>query len=259
MFPLLFQIGPFPVHTYGLMIAIGFFVSVSMIRRLSQQSGLDPQKMADFAFWFLLVGFIGARSLFVITRWSDFAADPLAIFKIWEGGLVFFGGPLLAVPFGIWMVHRSKISGWKGIDIFLPPIAIAHAFGRLGCLAAGCCYGRPTDLPWAVRLNSELVDKAHRGVALHPVQLYEAVALTLLFAGLLWLFPRKKFDGQVGLSYLLAYPIVRSIIEEFRGDSVRGFVIDGFLSTSQFISLVIFLVALIALIWRVREVNEMRK
>jgi phosphatidylglycerol:prolipoprotein diacylglycerol transferase len=252
MYPLLLKIGPISIHTYGLMIAFGFFAAIATIRRLSPRAGLNPDQMADFAFWFLVVGFLGARALFVITRWQDFAGDPLAIFKIWEGGLVFFGGPLVGIPFALWMLRKNGISGWKGIDVFLPAVAVAHAFGRVGCLAAGCCYGRPTELPWGIRLNSDLVDAGHRGISLHPVQLYESAALLVLFAGLLWLFPRRKFDGQVGLTYLFTYPILRSIIEEFRGDSIRGYVVDGVLSTSQFISVLVFVVALVFLVIRLR-------
>ena len=254
MLPLLFKIGPFPVHTYGLLIAIGFLVAVSTIRRLSSRNGLDPNQMADFAFWLMVVGFLGARVLFVVTRWQDYAADPLAILRVWEGGLVFFGGPLAGIPFGLWLMKKKGISGWKAIDVFLPGVTIAHAFGRLGCVAAGCCYGRPTSLPWGIRFNSELVDVSHRGIPLHPVQLYESAALAVLFAGLWWLFPRRKFDGQVGLTYLLVYPILRSILEEFRGDSVRGFVIDGVLSTSQFISVMVFITALVVLLRRLSGV-----
>lgn len=247
MYPLLLKLGPISIHTYGLMVALGFFAALSVVRELAPASGLDPERSADTAFWLLVVGFIGARALFVITRFEDFAPDPLSVFKIWEGGLVFFGGPLVAIPWSIWWFKRNKISFWKSIDIYLPALTIAHAMGRLGCLAAGCCYGRPTDLPWGIHLHSELVEPSFRGVSLHPVQLYESAALIVFFLGLLVLHKRRKFDGQVGVTYLLAYPFIRSFIETFRGDSVRGFVIDGMLSTSQFISILFFAAGLWAL------------
>lgn len=252
MLPLLFKLGPISIHTYGLMIAVGFFLAVGTIRKLAPRSGLDPDKSADFAFWLLLVGFLGARGLFVLTRWTDFAADPLAILRVWEGGLVFFGGPLAALPFAVWMLRRQGVSVWSAMDVYLPAVAVAHALGRIGCVAAGCCYGRPADLPWSIRLDSDLVDAAHRGIPLHPVQLYEFSALMVLYSGLMWLHPRRRFDGQVGLTYLLAYPVIRSLVEEFRGDSIRGFVIDGVLSTSQFISVLVFVAAAVALLFRLR-------
>lgn len=237
MHPVLLKLGPLTIHTYGFLIAIGFFLGLATVRRLAPRSGIDAEKAVDATFWLMVVGFVGARALFVVTRWSDYMADPISIFKIWEGGLVFFGGPMLAIPWGIWWFRRNRIPFWKASDVILPALVIGHALGRLGCLAAGCCYGRPTESGWGLRLHSELVEPALRGVLLHPVQLYESAALFVLFGGLLWLHRHRKFDGQVGITYLLAYPVIRSIVETFRGDAVRGFVIDGLLSTSQFISI----------------------
>jgi phosphatidylglycerol:prolipoprotein diacylglycerol transferase len=259
VYPLLLKFAPVSIHTYGLMIAVGFFAALTAVRRLSSRIGLDPERMADFVFWFMVVGLLGARTLYVMTRWEDFSVDPLAIFRIWEGGLVFYGGPLAVIPFAVWLLRKNRISVWNGVDIFLPALTISHAFGRLGCVAAGCCYGKVTDLPWGIRLSSELVDLSHRGVPLHPVQLYEAFLLLILFAGLVWLFPRRKFEGQVGLVYLFAYPVIRGFTEEFRGDVVRGFVIDGVLSTSQAISIVFILIASGFMIARLRSLGDSSK
>lgn len=137
----------------------------------------------------------------------------------------------------------------------IPGLVIAHAFGRFGCLAAGCCYGKPTDSPLGIKLYSDLVDPAMRGIPLHPTQLYESFALFVLFAGLLWVSRKKVFDGQVVLTYFITYPIIRSVIEVFRGDLVRGFVIEDILSTSQFISLLVFLGATATLVVRLKKKN----
>jgi phosphatidylglycerol---prolipoprotein diacylglyceryl transferase len=254
--PTLLHIGPFPVHTYGLLIAIGFLVSVQVIKFLSEKSKLNVDLILDLTFWNLLVGFLGARTLFVITRWESFMSDPLSIFKVWEGGLVFYGGPIFAIPLTIWFLRKNKLPLWRTIDVLAPGLVIGHAFGRLGCLAAGCCYGKPTGGNWGIKFDSELVDIPLRGVYLHPTQIYESVALFLVFIGLLFVFRRKKFDGQVGLVYLMVYPIVRSIIEAFRGDVIRGFVIDGILSTSQFISILMFLGATTALVLRLNGLSK---
>ncbi len=253
MHPILFEFAGITIHTYGFLIAVGFLLSVQLIRRLSIRSGIDPQKMADFSFWFLLVAFGGARLLFVVTRWDYFSADPLAIFKVWEGGLVFFGGLITGLPFIFWYFSRNKISVWKAVDILAPGAAIAHAFGRVGCFAAGCCYGKPTDSFLGLKFDSPLVDRALQGIPLHPTQLYESTALLILTGGLLYLFKRKSFDGQVGVAYLMSYSVIRSIIEMFRGDLVRGFVIDGVLSTSQFISIFVFATGLALMIYRLRN------
>jgi phosphatidylglycerol---prolipoprotein diacylglyceryl transferase len=256
MYPLLLKIGPIPIHTYGMMIALGFFAALATVRHLAPRSGLDPDHSADTAFWLLVVGFIGARALFVITRFQDYASDPLSIFKLWEGGLVFFGGPLLALPWAVWWFRKHRVSFWKSIDVYFPAVTVAHALGRVGCIAAGCCYGRPTDSTWGLKLYSELVDPSLRGIPLHPVQLYEAGALLVLYAGLIWIHRRRKFDGQVGISYLMAYPLIRSIVETFRGDTVRGFLFGGLLSTSQFISILFFATGAILLKVRLSRLRK---
>lgn len=255
MHPLLFQLGPIPVHTYGFLIAIGFLIAVQVIKRLAERAKLDVNRVLDLVFWTMLVGFIGARFLFVLTRIDYFMANPGDLFKVWEGGLVFFGGPLAAIPFVIWYTRKYKLPLWSTMDVMIPGLAIAHVFGRFGCVAAGCCYGKPTGGDWGLKLNSDLVDPAFRGIYLHPVQLYEAGAVLALFFGLIWVSRRKLFDGQVVLTYFMAYPIVRSVTELFRGDLIRGFVIDEWLSTSQFISLLVFLGAGFVLFWRLNQVR----
>jgi phosphatidylglycerol:prolipoprotein diacylglycerol transferase len=256
MHPLLFKIGSIPVHSYGFLIAIGFLVAVFVIRKLSLRSHLDPERVLDFTFWLLLVGFIGARVLYILTRLDYFESDPAAIFRVWEGGLVFFGGPLACIPFAVWYIKKHGMPLWKTMDVLIPGLVINHAFGRFGCLAAGCCYGKPTGGSWGIKLYSDLVDQDMRGIPLHPTQLYEASALLILFAGLMILFRRKAFDGQIVLTYFIAYPIIRSIIEIFRGDSIRGFVIDDVLSTSQFISILVVIGASIVLAYRLKSLHR---
>ena len=257
MHPLLFEINlgflKIPLHTYGFMIAIGFLMGIWSVRRLSFKSGMNADLNADLAFWLLMYGFLGARVLFIITRFDYFMQNPIDMIKVWEGGLVFFGGLIAATAYSFYYFKKHSLNVWKMIDVFVPGLVVAHAFGRLGCLSAGCCYGRLTDVPWAIRLNSDLVDESLRNMPIHPTQLYESVSLFLLFAGLLYTFKHRKFEGQVGLTYFMIYPIIRSIIEIYRGDSIRGFVIDGILSTSQFISILVFLGALLMLLIRMKQ------
>ena len=249
MHPVLLSLGPITIHTYGFLVALGFILALEVIRRLSLRSKLNPEKMVEVCYGLLFIGFLGARTLYIITRWNDFAVDPWAVFKVWEGGLVFLGGPIADIPYLIWIFRKTKLPVWKSLDVFAPGLVLAHAMGRLGCLASGCCYGKPTGTEFGIRFYSELVDPYLRGVLLHPTQLYESFSLFILFAGLIWTHRKKLFDGQVALTYLLVYPIIRSIIEVFRGDQIRGFVIDQVLSTSQFISIFIFIGAAVAL-WR---------
>lgn len=255
MFPELFRIGSLTIHTYGFLTAIGFLVAIAVIKNLSKRSGLPPQKIVDMAFWCLVLGLVGARVLFIITRFQEFLNAPADMFKIWQGGLVFYGGFIAALIYCVLYLRKHKLGLWKVFDVLTPGLVIAHMFGRFGCLAAGCCYGRPTGGEWGVRLSSDLVEPILRGVPLHPTQLYEATGLFVIFLGLLYEFRRKKFDGQVFLVYAMTYPILRSIVEMYRGDTIRGFVIDGLLSTSQFISIFVFLGALITLLIRLKRVQ----
>jgi len=260
MHPLLFEINlgfiRIPLHSYGFLIAIGFLCGIWTVRKLSVRSKMNPDINADLAFWLLMYGFIGARVLFIITRLEYFIENPFDMIKVWEGGLVFFGGLIAATVYAFFYFRKHKLNVWKMIDILSPGLVIAHAFGRMGCLAAGCCYGRPTDVPWAIKLNSELVDDNLKGVPLHPTQIYESLSLFILYFGMLYIFRTKKFDGQVGLTYFMLYPIIRSIIEIYRGDSIRGFVIDGILSTSQFISILVFALALVVLLFRLKQATR---
>ena len=260
MHPLLFELSLFgvsiPFHTYGLMIAIGFLLGIATVRKLSARSGMNPDDNADLAFWLLVYGFLGSRILFIITRWSYFIDHPADMFKVWEGGLVFFGGLILSTAYAFYHFKKKKLDPWKMIDVLAPGLVIAHAFGRLGCFAAGCCYGRATDAPWGIAIHSDLVDESLRGVPIHPVQLYEFTALMVLYFGLLSVFRNRRMNGQVGLTYFMTYPLIRSVIEIYRGDSIRGFVIDGILSTSQFISILVFGAALAVLMIRMKSLSR---
>ncbi len=256
MFPLLVNLGPIPIHSYGFFVATGFLASVAVIRRLARRAKISEEKILDLTFWGLIAGFGGARILFILTRLDHFSAHPLDMIKVWEGGLVFLGAPFALIPFIVWYCRKHRMGIWNTLDVLIPGVTIAHAFGRIGCLGAGCCYGKPTGGHWGVRLHSELVEESLRGVLLHPTQLYEAAALAILLGGLVWLFRNRKFEGQVILTYFLAYPMIRSIIEIFRGDQIRGFVIPGLLSTSQFISILLFSATVGVWIVRLRQVNK---
>lgn len=253
MLPTLFRIGDFPIHAYGVLIAFGFLLCVWVSKRDAQAQGIPGDKIVDLGFWSLLVGMLGARILYVITRSSYYAAHPIEVFYVWEGGLVFFGGPLLNIPFFFWYTKKFKLNRWKVLDIGSTAIPLAHSFGRLGCLSAGCCYGRPTNGDWGIKLYTDLVEPHLQGVYLHPTQLYESACLMILFFVLRSMRFRKQFDGQVFYVYLISYSIIRSIIEIFRGDTIRGFVIEDVLSTSQFISILVIVVASILYIKKKRD------
>ena len=247
MFPVFFSIGPLTIHTYGVLVAAGVLVALGLAAKQAGKTGVSRDRILDFGMYTLLSGIIGARVFFVLTDWSYYRFHPADIVKIWEGGLVFYGGVLLAIPTALWYVKRSGLRLWPTADIWAPSLAIGHAIGRIGCFCAGCCYGRPAGgLPWAVTFTSADT-LAVKGVPLHPTQLYESAGELVNFLVLILLKRRQSFQGQLFWVYILNYSVIRSVVEMFRGDSVRGFLVPGF-SISQGISVLMFASAVLMLV-----------
>lgn len=251
MHPILFEIAGVKIHAYGFFIAIGYLASLWLISRLARNRGLDPARFFDLAFLALVSGVIGGRILFVLTNWRYFRQYPAEIFSFWQGGLVFYGGFLMAALACWGYIRWRNLPLRESLDILAPPLALGHAIGRIGCFAAGCCYGSYCPLPWGTVFHSEMIDPALRGLPLHPTQLYEALSVFLLTGFLLRMFYRRRQPaGTVALTYIVVYAALRAVIEMFRGDSIRGFLIGNWLSTSQAIAIAL-LVGAVA--WYVRE------
>ncbi len=246
MYPLLFSYGFFKIHTYGLMIVIGFLIGLYLIHKEGKKRGLNADRIVDVSFWGLGLGLLGGRIVYILTRWDYFSSHLIEVFYFWEGGLVFYGGFIGGFIAFYIFTKKYKLPFLETVDIAVPSLAIAHFFGRLGCFSAGCCFGRPVlgSLPWAVTFHNPL-SLAPQGIPLHPTQLYDALNALIIFAVLMFMRPRKKFVGEQLCIYMILYSIGRSIVEVYRGDSIRGFVIDPYLSTSQFISIFIFVTAVV--------------
>ncbi len=236
------DIGPIPIRLYGLMIGLGFVISIFLAARQAKKEGVNPDRILDLGVYVLLSAIVGSRILFVLTNLGEFAVKPLDAFAIWKGGLVFYGGMLAAVPVGIWYVKRHNLTLWKTADIMAPSAALGHAFGRLGCFFAGCCYGAPCSGPLCITF-SDPRSQAPLGVPLFPTQLTESSGEFLVFCLLLMIRRYKKFDGQLFWIYVLFYAVLRFIIEYFRGDAIRGLYFGDAISTSQIIGIAMFLLA----------------
>lgn len=248
MQPIAFQFGPITVHWFGVCIAAAFLAGMWTAARRAPRIGISGEVIADLVVpWLLIGGIVGARLMFVVTYWKDdFAGKPWwEIFMIQRGGLVFYGGLIGASLATVLFAWRKNISLWKLADILAPSIALGSAFGRIGCLMNGCCYGRACDLPWAIRFP---VDN-HLGsptFPVHPTQIYDGLLNLSLYLGLAWLFRnRRKFDGQIFATFLMCYAVTRSTVEFFRGDYGDGHLHNGF--TPAHLLSVAILVAGIAL------------
>lgn len=265
MYPELFRIGSFPVNTYGVFLAIAFLCAIMITAKLAARDGLPRDRVYDLCLWMLLAGLVGSKILMLFTE-PEYRANPLNLVSLdfLRSGGVFYGGLLGAVAAGYFLMKRYKLPWWQTADACAPGIAIGNFFGRQGCFAAGCCWGKPTTLPWGVQF-SELgheITGVPIDAHLHPTQLYESFAMLLVFLFLLWLHKRKRFSGQVVLFYALLYSIIRFLIEFVRDDprgDILGLTTLTGLSTSQMISLVVGIGALVLLIIRRRPTLKTRE
>lgn len=248
MHPILFKLGPLTIHTYGVMIAAGFLAGMYLAMREARRQGISPDMIMDLGLYILAAAIVGSRLMQVFVEHRYYLGHPLEIFMIWRGGLVFYGGFIMAVFVSIWYLRRHNLPVWKVGDILAPSLALGHAVGRVGCFTAGCCYGRPTDLPWAVTF-SDPDCLAITGVPVHPSQLYESIAVLGLFGFLYAYRNRTAFDGQLFWTYALGYSVIRFMLEFLRGDVNRGFTeLGGFhVSTSQAIGLATLVTSVVML------------
>jgi len=259
VFPIAFRIGDLTITWYGVLVAVGFLTAVRWSIYWARRNQLSGAMVERLAFWNILAAIVGSRLLYVWTELPTYLAQPALIINPREGGLVFLGGLLGAVAASVWVTRHYNISFWRYADILLPAVAIGHAFGRVGCYAVGCCYGTPApSLPWAVQFPASIWTQiAPVDVPLHPVQLYAAGLNLTIFVVLVALYRRRRFDGQMALGYLGLYSVARIVLELFRGDDLRGFVLEhasgARLSTSQFTSMWVLVGAAVAYGWLARR------
>jgi len=251
--PIAFHFGSLSVHWYGVFVAAGFLIGLWTASRRGLLSGISPETIMDFAPWLMIGVIVGARTLHVITYWrEEFADKPWTeIFMVQHGGLVFYGGFFGAAIATIFYARRKKLPLLKFTDVLAPSVSLGHAFGRIGCLMTGCCFGKQCSLPWAIRfpVGHETHPSGFPATPVHPTQIYESILNFCLYLFLAWLYRRKKFDGQILAAYLLGYAVVRSFVEIFRDDyKASEYFFNGAISPGQFVSIGIFAAGLI-LFW----------
>ena len=268
MYPELFHIGSFPINTYGVLLALAFLAALFVAARLGARDGLPRERVFDLGLWMLLGGLVGSKLLLMVAE-PEYASDlwRLVSLAFLRSGGVGYGGLLGGLLTGALLIRRYKLPFWKTTDAFAPGVALGQAIGRQGCFAAGCCWGKPTTLPWGVHF-SELghtitgvptTDASGAPLHLHPTQLYESFASLLLFLFLLWLHRRKRFTGEVIAAYAVLYGLIRFLIEFVRDDprgDIAGLTSMTGLSTSQLISLFVIVGGLVFLILRRRRANR---
>ena len=249
MHPVLFKIGSFEMASYGLMTAIGYGVASWYLYRRISKINLDKETFWNLIFIIFMGALIGGKLMFIIVSWPQLGATVAEkitnILRDIRYGFVFFGGLIVAVTALIYYMKKKGLPLLKTSDFLIVGLPLGHAFGRIGCFLAGCCHGRPTDMPWGVVFTDthSLVAPELLGVHLHPTQLYESLCNFILFFLLHKLYNRPHKDGTVLLAYIACYSCVRFTLEFFRGD-FRGAYLLG-LSPSQLIAMVAALLAAI--------------
>jgi phosphatidylglycerol---prolipoprotein diacylglyceryl transferase len=241
-----FEIGSLPIHWYGVLVALGFILGLWTASRRGLLQGIPPEKVLDSGPWLILGAIVGARALYVVSYWEKLMETPLfprmpwtEIFMIQRGGLVYYGGLIGAIASGVIYIRLRRLPIWKFADTMAPSIALGYVPGRIGCLMNGCCYGKPTSLPWGIEFPAG--HEMHR-IPIHPTQVYDSVLNLLLYLALAWLYRRKKFDGQIFALYLLGYAVARSVVEMFRGDYAdTSRYLGGVVTPAHLVSILTFL------------------
>jgi phosphatidylglycerol---prolipoprotein diacylglyceryl transferase len=255
--PRLFSIGPFTVYSYGALLAVALVLGLLVAAARARRAGLDGARVLDLGVLVIFAGIVGAKLLLLVVDFRSIVARPSEALAALRVGGVFYGGLLTAIGAGAWYMRRHRMPLWSTCDACAPGIAVGHVVGRLGCFAAGCCYGRPTAAPWGVTFHDHFAASyvgTPLGVALHPTQLYESAAeAAILLILLASERVGRRVAGRTFWLYLALYAVSRFVIEFFRGDE-RGAIL-GF-STSQAISLAILPCSLAALVLLARSASS---
>ena len=243
MHPILFELGSITIYTYGFCVAMGAVLGFGyMAWQGKKLFGTTFDQSNTLFILLVLAGFAGGKFFMIFESPSHYLSNPKELFS--GGGFVFYGSLLFTIPTMLWFFRRNKIPTLAMLDVMAAVTCIVHGFGRIGCFMAGCCYGKPTLTDFGVVFTDTRCQAEPLNTPLHPTQLYEAGLIFCILIALLVLKGRKQFDGQLFLLYLITYAAGRGVLELFRGDLDRGFVIDHVLSNSQFISLLIISVAI---------------
>lgn len=253
MHPILFQIGDFTIYSYGFCIALGAVLGFTyMAWQGKKQFGLTLDQSNSLFLLLVMGGVVGGKLFTIFENPLHYLQHPAALVS--GSGFVFYGSLLTCVPIMLWFFKRHRVPVWAMLDVMAVVTCIVHGFGRIGCFMAGCCYGLPTDSWWGVMFTDPTCQAEPLNTPLHPTQLLEATWIFAIMTSLLILKQRKAFDGQLFLLYLILYAAGRGLLELLRGDLERGFVIENYLSISQFISLLVIGVALYFYLTR-RKIN----
>ena len=226
MKPILYTLGTLPIRSYGVAMALAFVVGILIARRRARALGYDPDIIIDLAFFVIIASIAGARAAYVFVHWDLFSGNLSQIFRIWDGGLAQYGGVTLGSITGLVYFTRRGINPWKGADIATPSLAMGIAIGRIGCYFNGCCHGKACDLPWGVVFPpGSHAQYVFPNTAVHPTQLYAALAALVFFVTTLVVDRRKPFDGFVFWLFVLLLAVYRLAIDRMRYYETASYIV----------------------------------
>ncbi len=250
MHPKLLTTPYFTLHTFGVILAIAYLCAYWWLYRGARREGISRELVAGLGLWAIIGAIVGAKLLLILRTIPYYMQHPSEFWSLGtlQSGGDFYGGFIGALAASmIYFVRHKELPRWRIADLCGPAITLGQGIGRIGCFMAGCDYGCPTTLPWAVTFTdpaaAEIVGTP-LGIPLHPAQLYESLSCFALFFFLVWLSGRKRFDGQIILAYSVLYAVLRFFLEYARGDADRGFVFSGLFSTSQLVALIVIMIGL---------------
>ncbi len=249
-------VGDLPIRGYGAFVGISLLVVMGLGVRYARKQGLPHDRFLDASFLAILGGLVGGRVMYVLVHAREFEGDPMAAFKVWQGGMMYFGGLLLGIAVGVGAAWRLGVRLWPALDCIAPTLGIGQAIGRLGCLVAGCCYGPASDSRFAMAFGdpAAAIPPSLRGVPLVPVQLLQVLEGGVLWALGWWAFRRRRFDGEAFVAVLGLAGLTRIVLEGLRADEARGFLLPALfgdaISSSRAVGGGMIAVALGIWLWR---------
>jgi phosphatidylglycerol:prolipoprotein diacylglycerol transferase len=241
MYPELLRLDFFTLHSYGLAVALAFLVGLQGASKLARRAGLDPEAVSSVAIYAAIGGIIGAKLFLLVNDFGYYRRNPGQILSLstLQAGGVFYGGLLVALAVAVWQMRKRALPALAVADAIAPGAALGHAIGRVGCFLAGCCWGRPTSVPWAVtftRPEAQALVGVPLGIPLHPTQLYEAAAEAVIFTVLWKRFGAPHREGAILGLYLVLYSSFRFAVEFLRDPAERAFPLGGALSSTQWVA-----------------------
>ncbi|MCK4353583.1 prolipoprotein diacylglyceryl transferase [candidate division WOR-3 bacterium] len=243
MYRTIFDLGPFAITSWGVMLVVAFVAGVWLAEKRAKKYNIPKGVITDLSLVLIIAGVVGGRTAFVFENWGYYIQNPGEILKVWEGGLIFYGGLGLAILCGIIFLKKKKVKVTVGMDVVIPSVALGIFFGRIGCFLNGCCFGKPTNLPWGIVFPHDSPAGWIFNEPIHPTQIYSSLAGLCIFGILLVIERKKLFDSYLFWMFLVLYSGWRIGIDFLRYYESKVYLLPS-LTHNQVVSILILLLSI---------------